>query len=121
MPTNGFVQPFVGTISFLSVFHGGKKGIRTLERVLAVTRFPIVRFRPTQPSFRRSNNIFNLIIIPRSSEFVKYFFEKICKAAENRGQRHLALVLLGLVLVLLLLFRLILLLVLLILILIRHI
>ena len=29
MPTNGFVQPFVGIISFLSVFHGGDKGIRT--------------------------------------------------------------------------------------------
>ena len=31
---------------------GGKKGIRTLERVLAVTRFPIVRLRPAQPSFQ---------------------------------------------------------------------
>ena len=29
---------------------GGERGIRTLERVLAVTRFPIVRLRPTQPS-----------------------------------------------------------------------
>ncbi len=29
---------------------GGQRGIRTLERVLAVTRFPVVRLRPAQPS-----------------------------------------------------------------------
>ena len=29
---------------------GGERGIPTLERVLAVTRFPIVRLRPAQPS-----------------------------------------------------------------------
>ena len=29
MPTNGFTQPFVGIISFLSVFHGADGGIRT--------------------------------------------------------------------------------------------
>ena len=26
MPTNGFIQPFVGIISFLSVFHGASDG-----------------------------------------------------------------------------------------------
>ena len=31
---------------------GGEKGIRTLERVLAVTRFPVVRLRPAQPSLQ---------------------------------------------------------------------
>ena len=31
---------------------GGERGIRTLERVLAVTRFPIVRLRPAQPSLQ---------------------------------------------------------------------
>ena len=31
---------------------GGKAGIRTPERVSAVTRFPVVRLRPTQPPFR---------------------------------------------------------------------
>ena len=31
MPTNGFAQPFVGIISFLSVNHGGDGEIRTLE------------------------------------------------------------------------------------------
>ena len=30
---------------------GGERGIRTLERVLAVTRFPVVRLRPAQPPF----------------------------------------------------------------------
>ena len=29
---------------------GGERGIRTPERVLAVTRFPVVRLRPAQPS-----------------------------------------------------------------------
>ena len=29
---------------------GAERGIRTLERVLTVTRFPIVRLRPAQPS-----------------------------------------------------------------------
>lgn len=31
---------------------GGEKGIRTLEVVLALTRFPVVRLRPAQPSLR---------------------------------------------------------------------
>ena len=34
---------------------GGERGIRTLERVLAVTRFPIVRLRPAQPSLHISS------------------------------------------------------------------
>ena len=34
-----------------SFCYGGKTGIRTLEAVLALTRFPVVRLRPTQPSF----------------------------------------------------------------------
>ena len=37
---------------FYVPFCGGKGGIRTLERVLAVTRFPVVRLRPAQPPFR---------------------------------------------------------------------
>ena len=37
-------------VSKLVSDYGGERGIRTLERVLAVTRFPIVRLRPTQPS-----------------------------------------------------------------------
>ena len=43
------------------LFFGGEKGIRTPETVLAPTRFPIVRLRPTQPSLH------DLTII-------KYFF-----------------------------------------------
>ena len=54
---------------------GGKKGIRTLERVLAVTRFPIVRLRPAQPSF----HIFNFYIIPQLSPKVKHFFRFFSK------------------------------------------
>ena len=39
----------------LFFFSGGERGIRTPERVLAVTRFPVVRLRPAQPSL----HIFN--------------------------------------------------------------
>ena len=35
------------------LFSGGERGIRTLERVLAVTRFPVVRLRPAQPSLHK--------------------------------------------------------------------
>ncbi len=31
---------------------GGERGIRTLEALLTLTRFPIVRLRPAQPSLR---------------------------------------------------------------------
>ena len=48
---------------------GGKRGIRTLERVLAVTRFPIGRLRPAQPSFHD----FNILSYPR--RIVKNFFQ----------------------------------------------
>ena len=34
----------------LSFLFGGEKGIRTLDGVLAHTRFPVVRLRPAQPS-----------------------------------------------------------------------
>ena len=33
-------------------FRGGKTGIRTLGALLTHTRFPVVRLRPAQPSFR---------------------------------------------------------------------
>ena len=49
----------------------GKGGIRTLERVLAVTRFPVVRLRPTQPPFhgeaRLSGYFFRLACEPINS------------------------------------------------------
>ena len=35
------------SVSELAVFFGAEGGIRTLERLLTVTRFPIVRTRPT--------------------------------------------------------------------------
>ena len=57
---------------------GGKKGIRTLERVLAVTRFPIVRLRPAQPSF----HIFNFYIIPQLKQIVKRFLQKNSKISK---------------------------------------
>ncbi len=41
------------THCFHSGFCGGEKEIRTLVGVLAQTRFPVVRLRPTQPSLHR--------------------------------------------------------------------
>ena len=52
-----------------TLFACGKRGIRTLERVLAVTRFPIVRLRPAQPSFHD----FNILSHPK--RIVKNFFK----------------------------------------------
>ena len=40
------------TASGTRLFYGGERGIRTLGRVLADTRFPVVRLRPAQPPFR---------------------------------------------------------------------
>ena len=50
---------------------GGKGGIRTLGRVLADTRFPVVRLRPAQPSlhllslriFKRLNIIAQVVAV----------------------------------------------------------
>ncbi len=44
------LKKIVGAKRTLLRRRGGERGIRTLERVLAVTRFPIVRLRPAQPS-----------------------------------------------------------------------
>ena len=49
-------------------FHGGEKGIRTPEWVLAITRFPIVRLRPAQPSLQAHISIYCYAF------FVKAFF-----------------------------------------------
>ncbi len=55
---------------------GGERGIRTLERVLAVTRFPIVRLRPTQPSLQQYLTTFryySIILNPLQGYFIKIF------------------------------------------------
>ena len=39
-----------------SCFFGGERGIRTLERLITVTRVPVVRLRPAQPSLRVVTN-----------------------------------------------------------------
>lgn len=72
-------KPFAATVRNLTYFvNGGKKGIRTLERVLAVTRFPIVRLRPAQPSFRiiyRLAYAVDLYILSQLIRFVKHFLK----------------------------------------------
>ena len=58
---------------------GGKRGIRTLERVLAVTRFPIVRLRPAQPSFHiYLTMILYHILRKMSSTFLKKYVKPCC-------------------------------------------
>ena len=41
----------------LVLFFGGERGIRTLGRVLADTRFPVVRLRPAQPSLQVAHSL----------------------------------------------------------------
>ena len=48
---------------------GGERGIRTLVRVLALTRFPVVRLRPAQPSLRACD----FVIIAYLKQIVKPF------------------------------------------------
>ena len=43
-------SPILLKNSAIQGFHGGEREIRTLGRVLAFTRFPVVRLRPAQPS-----------------------------------------------------------------------
>ena len=42
-------------------FFGGEREIRTLGRVLAYTRFPVVRLRPTQPSLRATHTLYHTL------------------------------------------------------------
>ena len=51
------------------VFYGGEREIRTLGTVLAFTRFPVVRLRPTQPSLH------DLSIIAHSISKIKRFLK----------------------------------------------
>ena len=58
-------------LAFASAFFGGKGGIRTLERVLAVTRFPVVRLRPAQPPFRSL-----LLTVNRNLKLLSYYIKQ---------------------------------------------
>ena len=63
-----------------SILFYGKTGIRTLEAVLALTRFPVVRLRPTQPSFHSRLPMLLFICpcsIPHFFGKIKSFFKKI--------------------------------------------
>ena len=58
--------------TFRHLLHfGGERGIRTLERVLTVTRFPIVRLRPTQPSLQ----VFFCALLPATLVIISGFVE----------------------------------------------
>ena len=53
---------------------GGEKEIRTLVGVLAQTRFPVVRLRPTQPSLHARLGYYTTKPHQMSSPFLKVFF-----------------------------------------------
>ena len=65
------------------LFSGGERGIRTLGRVLADTRFPVVRLRPAQPSlhllslriFKRLNIIAQVVAVCQevNQNFLEFF------------------------------------------------
>ena len=59
-------HPFWDAFSF-----GGKGGIRTLGRVLADTRFPVVRLRPAQPPFHCAPVLYH-IPHPIATPFLKF-------------------------------------------------
>ena len=59
----------------VTCFYGGKRGIRTLGGFVALTRFPVVRLRPAQPSFHVPLKRC-LYIIPRNMQIVNRFFQK---------------------------------------------
>ena len=72
---------FVNKSSF---FVGGEGEIRTLEPLLTVTRFPIVRARPTT----RLLHVFGVVlcdsnIITQNISFVNTFFKKYLKSFEK--------------------------------------
>ena len=62
---------------------GGEKGIRTLGRVLAYTRFPVVRLRPAQPSlhaFSVASVLYN-ILLKNAMTFYKNITENMHKGS----------------------------------------
>ncbi len=88
-----------------------------------------MRLRPAQPSFHkyfasckliRLPDAFNFYIISHYANFVKYFFQKICKAGFPRLKSALVLILLIILVLLVLLVLLIILILLIVLILVRH-
>ncbi len=54
---------------------GGEGGIRTLEPLLMVTRFPIVRARPTTRLLRISQRLLYITSAKRSSIFLLFFIK----------------------------------------------
>ena len=59
---NGSNPPFIKSTKKehplgVPFFCGGERGIRTLGRVLADTRFPVVRLRPAQPSLQVAHSL----------------------------------------------------------------
>ena len=59
-----------------SFFVGGERGIRTLVRVLAETRFPVVRLRPAQPSLQTRSLVHLAVLLLHFGDFniILHFF-----------------------------------------------
>ena len=69
MPTNGFAQPFVGIISFLSVNHGGDGEIRTLETLSRLHDFQSCALDQLGDISKiRSKNRYNNTLLSKVSE-----------------------------------------------------
>ncbi len=72
-------------LSKLGLYYGGEGGIRTLEPLLTVTRFPIVRARPATRLLRVSKYFFicrkytlssTAFILYHSKHFLSIYFSK---------------------------------------------
>ena len=75
MPTNGFIQPFVGIISFLSVKDGTPRGIRTPDLLVRSQSLYPAELLAHKNQFTFYNNIlytFKKLL----SSFLKKFYKK---------------------------------------------
>ena len=70
------------------LFSGGEGEIRTLEPLLTVTRFPVVRPRPTRRLLHEYCRHYRAdsYMIPQKEEFVKGFLKKILKFCKKRAE-----------------------------------
>ena len=79
-------------IPALFLLCGGEIGIRTLERVLAVTRFPVARLRPTQPSLHSIVAHLKAFLLYHKDPFLSRgfinFFKKSADSSKTRRTRR---------------------------------
>ena len=76
------------SLGYKLLFSGGEGEIRTLEPLLTVTRFPVVRPRPTRRLLHEYCRHYRAdsYMIPQKEEFVKGFLKKILKFCKKRAE-----------------------------------